>query len=325
MTGGTHAGTPTGCSAWPAPPARPHFKSPQFEGNGDLEYFIQQFDLVAEANDWDGPAAFLHLRNELKDKAQDCGKPNTRRGIYAALRARFGFSPREARARLAALRKDYRTSLQEHGAEVARLVNLAYHDLPEYHLGEMMLEVFTNTLGNAYLQRHLLAVGPQSMEEAIRAGNEFLQIKPSGNSPLSKVRVMDEMYWHEEDYPLEGSPEETNECPDTDQVRLMDGHQTDGLSKTMMALMDCLNHIKQQLGTEETETRRPGDRVGCWSCGSIGHWIEDCPQRRYPDRHPEPAQPGPTRPRSGPTQPLRRHPRISPRECSGNSDCAHDR
>ena len=81
--------------------------------------------MVAEANDWDGPAAFLHLRNGLKDKAQDCGKPNTRRSVYAALRARFGFSPREARARLTALRKDYRTSLQEHGAEVVRLVNLA--------------------------------------------------------------------------------------------------------------------------------------------------------------------------------------------------------
>ena len=84
---------PPAAQPGPAPPARPHFKSPQFDGTGDLEYFIQQFDLVAEANDWDGPAAFLHLRNGLKDKAQDCGKPNTRRGIYAALRARLASLP----------------------------------------------------------------------------------------------------------------------------------------------------------------------------------------------------------------------------------------
>ena len=72
----------------------------------------------------------LHLRDSLRESAEDCGRAATVQAIYAALRARFGLSPREARSRLGVLRKDSRTSLQEHASEVERLVNIAYGDLP---------------------------------------------------------------------------------------------------------------------------------------------------------------------------------------------------
>ena len=51
---------------------------------------------------------------------------------------------------------------------------------------------------------------------------------------------MDEMYLEEEDYPLEGSSEDTEPCSHLDQVQRMDGHQTDGLSKMLATLMECL-------------------------------------------------------------------------------------
>ena len=37
-------------------PALPVFKAPQFDGDGDVEYYIQQFVDVAAANQWTGPA-----------------------------------------------------------------------------------------------------------------------------------------------------------------------------------------------------------------------------------------------------------------------------
>ena len=72
-----------------------------------------------------------------------------------------------------------KTTLQEHAAEVEKLVNLAHTDLPAEYRTNMLVDVFSATLGNAYLQRHLLAVHAPTLELAVRAGNEFLQIQPT--------------------------------------------------------------------------------------------------------------------------------------------------
>ena len=48
-----------------------------------------------------------------------------------------------------------------------------------------MLDAFWSTLGHMSLQRHLLAVQTTTLEEAVQAGNEFLQIRPSGERRAS--------------------------------------------------------------------------------------------------------------------------------------------
>ena len=60
-------------------------------------------------------------------------------------------------------------------------MNLAYEELPAYHRARMMLDTFSSTLGNAYLQQHLLAINADTLEAAVRAGSEFLQIRASFN------------------------------------------------------------------------------------------------------------------------------------------------
>lgn len=129
--------------------ARTYFKTPHYDGQGEVEYFIHQFRSVVDTNQWNAGAAFLHLQEALKVGAQDCGQPETLAEIYAALRARYGLSLREARARLTTLKKEFRTLLQKHASAVQCLVGLAYADLPCQHQTNMALETFTNTLGNA--------------------------------------------------------------------------------------------------------------------------------------------------------------------------------
>lgn len=67
-------------------------------------------------------------------------------------------------------------SLQEHVIEVKILVGLAYAELPDESQQQMALETFYNALGNAYLQRYLLAVETYTI-----AGYECLQIWASGD------------------------------------------------------------------------------------------------------------------------------------------------
>ena len=43
-----------------------NFKTPQCDGQGDIEYFIQQFTDVSDANGWGAAAELLHLREALK-------------------------------------------------------------------------------------------------------------------------------------------------------------------------------------------------------------------------------------------------------------------
>ena len=91
---------------------------PEFNGSGDVEYFLKQFKEVAEFNKWPAKYSLLHLRACLKQEAQDCGRADTLEGVMVALRNRYGVSPAEARAALRQLRRGYQTRLCEHQSEI---------------------------------------------------------------------------------------------------------------------------------------------------------------------------------------------------------------
>lgn len=97
-------------------------------------------------------------------------------GVVAALWVRFGLTPWEARSRLLGLRREYRSSLQEHSTKVLQLAHLAYDQFDAGQREDMALEMFTTTLGHSTLQRRLLAARPQTIEEAVRMSNEYIQV-----------------------------------------------------------------------------------------------------------------------------------------------------
>ena len=241
----------------PAP--APQFRAPQYNGQGDVEYFVSRFEAVSDANDWGHAAALLHLREALKEDAEGCGKAATVPAVYAALRARFGLSPREARSRLSTLRKEYRTSLQEHAAEVERLITIAYGELPiEYQAG-LKAETFCSTLGYMPLQRHLLAVPANTLKDAVRAGNEFLQIKPGGEKSNTNIRQV-------------GDKEEEETLSPTD--------------KMLAGLMQAMQQLAEKVGALQEQPKRTNRRETssnqrlCWECGKEGHLRRNCPNQK---------------------------------------------
>ena len=176
------------------PAERPEqFKPLQFEGEGDIELFIQHFIQVATANRWNEMSTLLHLRESLKGSAREYGRPGDVEAIFTALRSRYGLTPKEARSKLSTLKKDQRGSLHDHAIEVERLVRKAFEELPEATQSGIMLDTFCSSLGSASLQRHLLAVRPETMTEAIQYGNEYLQIKlDQALSRSTKIRAMED-------------------------------------------------------------------------------------------------------------------------------------
>ena len=89
----------------------------------------------------------------------------------------FGMTPREARAKLAMIKKHHKTSMQQHADEVSNLVLLGYAELGNPQQRHLAKESFTNSLGNPQLQRHLLAIAPPDLPTAVRACTEYLNIK----------------------------------------------------------------------------------------------------------------------------------------------------
>ena len=253
----------------PPPPAQA-FKAPRYTGVGSVEVFIQHFQDVAETNNWAPGAALLHLRGVLEDEARDCGAAGTVDGIFAKLRARYGMTPREARAKLTSIKKEFKTSLQEHASRIEELVQIAYPDMEEALRLEMSLDSFCNSLGLTALQRHLLAVRPESLQAAVLAGNEYLQVK---TNPAGIRRVEDAENHSSEEDPVDPAP--TAQAPATVQPVQMPSTPSDPTAVFVTALAQLTQQMEaiQGLLAGKKADRKP---VTCWRCGKTGHVQRDC-------------------------------------------------
>ena len=238
--------------------AQQAFKPPHYSGVGSVEIFIRQFIEVAEANQWPPAAALLHLRGTLEDEARDCGAGNSLDEIFAGLRARFGLTPREARARLNCLKRDSQTHLQEHATKIEELIKVAYPDMEHGLRIEMAVDQFSNSLGHAGLQRHLLAIRPRTLPEAVSAGNEFLQIKGTA----AHVRQVDDEV---------GLESEVKVTQNIDDPSLLFKEALIGMTKQLEMLQQLLATKNKR--NEQSRKKKP---TVCWKCGQEGHMQRNC-------------------------------------------------
>ena len=121
-------------------------RAPKFNGTGDVEYFLDQFNEVAETNRWDDASTLIYLRESLKDEARECGRSPTLQGVEDWLRNRFGPTPREARTKLALCKKASKTSLQQHADDISGLVQRGYVELEPPQRRTLAVEAFINSL-----------------------------------------------------------------------------------------------------------------------------------------------------------------------------------
>ena len=247
---------------------RESFKVPKYDGKSDVEQFIRQFMDVAEASHWSEQACLIHLREALQGGALDCAKYDTIPKIIDALRAKFGMSAREARRKLTSLNRDQQTKLQEHASHVERLMEVAYPDLPRTVRNELAVDTFMSTIGNRDLQRHLLAIQLPSIEAAVRAGNEYLQV-PAGPNKY-RIRMVEDM-----------------ELDDINSIG-----QEESVLKAVRELSVKMDNMEKRLGKVESQVnnkptphhKSDGERqakiVSCWNCNKEGHYSRQCPQKK---------------------------------------------
>ena len=127
----------------------------------------------------------------------------------------------------------------------------------------MKLDLFHTTIGHPYLQRHLLAIQAPTLEAAIHAGKEFLQIKTHTDG--SSIRQVEE------------------DTPDTPEVARTASTPLD----TLMSAIAKLTEEVQTLKVEQS--RRPAPQTGrkvvrCYGCNKEGHVKRFCPAKSWSEK-----------------------------------------
>ena len=233
-----------------SPAPRSEIRPPTFNGEGDLTLFLKQFEDVADANGWTRVQRTLHLRSQLAGDAQGCGHGDNYQEIVDDLHARFGVSRRQARDRLAALKMRAGQSIHSQAAEVSRMVKVAFPTLADADQRAMALEYFTRAWESKSIQRHLLAVAPITMKEAVQAMEEYLAVSGPDQNP----RAM---------------PVEQTELPAQPSV----------LEASLKAMAEAVTQqtllLKQVL--DKVEQKAAKQQKGCFKCGGP-HMQRDCPQ-----------------------------------------------
>jgi len=168
---------------------RYRLKAPAFTGLEDVEQFIQEFSEVIDVTQWPPRVALIQLRMALTEQAKPYGLETSVDGIFTVLRARFGISVVDARARLQELGREARTLLQDHVTTVKRLAQITYSDLPEVHQERYTYDAFVQSLNDLGLHHQLQARGVTTTEGALREGKAYLLAKQLHRAHLSSQQV----------------------------------------------------------------------------------------------------------------------------------------
>lgn len=236
---------------------RPKFKAPKFNGTGDVELFINHFEDVMAGNRWRGREATIHLRTSLEDKAVECGRGTDTEEIFANLRARFGITPRQAKAQLKKLQMTPKQKFAEFGAEVTRLAKLTYPDQNRAFILDICLEVFIEGLPNANIRQFVSSKEPGSIHRAVEVCEEFLHL----NNKVAVNFVELEEEDTEKPKPATTEPTETMKL----------------LLATMEQMAQGQAALLERLTSQPAPKQKSTQEITCFECGGP-HYKRRCPR-----------------------------------------------
>ena len=179
-------GLPTTLTLQPSPQTQltiPPVKLGRYDGTSSWEGFLAQFQLVADVSGWAENQQVLHLAAALEGEARrallDLGRGSiSLEALTTALGQRFGDSQSliSLRDQLHSRKRQTQEKLGIVAADVRRLVNQAYANLPPSATQCLALDYFLRSLQPPWLRQQVRLAKPTTIEEALHTAEE---VEPS--------------------------------------------------------------------------------------------------------------------------------------------------
>lgn len=268
------------------------FKAPKYDGTSDVELFIQQYTDVAQANQWDAQAAHLNLRLSLEKSAVECTRGANVEAIFGNLRARFGLSMRQARDKLAMIRKEPGQNFHAFGVEILKLVRLAYPDMDAIVQEEFAVETVKRCIENRNLYRYLLPLQLNAVGNLCRAADEYVQAgahtMPYRTRPNINALEAGEVDQTSDTEECEVNAVNThvqrrNSAKNTD---VKNDKQSEILGKLLSIMerntqaVEALVKQGEQRPNKSSKGYSSTSKRACFACGSEDHLARDCPTKK---------------------------------------------
>jgi len=180
------------CKSQASPGDRYRLQPLNFGGEGEVEQFIREFEDVATIAEWPVRVRILQLRACLTGRAKSFALGPDETHIMRALRARFGLTAEEAADRLQVMRRDRRTSLEDHANEVERLAQAAFGHTTGNDWKRLIYNAFFRSVNHPDLQRYWLAAKVSSIEEALEMGKAYFQVEEPRRPSYTARQVVEE-------------------------------------------------------------------------------------------------------------------------------------
>ena len=148
--------------------------APTFDGTGDVDEFIDNYEAIANHNRWEQAEKQLRLQLALKGPASRGVQGNSCDEVYEKLRSQYGLNCDTATALLRSLKLRPKENIHQFGEKVMKLVQKAYPELSkEQQDQQAKQEVVCAVASSSQLSWTLRLNPPKTLAEALEVIHKY--------------------------------------------------------------------------------------------------------------------------------------------------------
>ena len=261
----------------------------KFDGRQDVRKFLDTFEAVCVANEWNDEQAVLQLRLALEGRIAETLQGVTFEEVRNFLLQRYHLTEDQARRELKSISLKRGENIYDYGDRVLCLVKLAHPHLPVVVQEDMAVKDLLDSVGDWYLRREFRTAPPESFTDGLQRIHEY----NCDREEKVSLRYVDTGFEQDQkrDTEVKQLQAEVSSLKlkmSTLETEVSKGHQT------------ILASLKQLKSSMAPRPATPSLRGPCFYCNKPGHQKKDCRKRLRDEpresstQTPPPSKPIPT-------------------------------